>query len=130
MISVTIGRRNRPLASCGLLRGPGRGLLLGVVGEDGRAVLGADVGPLAVRGGRVVDRPEDVEELVVGDLLGVVVDLDDLGVAGPAGADVAIGRVGERPARVADGDVGDPLDLAEGQPRRPRNSPPRTWPSS
>src|ERR1700759_5633676 len=43
-------------------------LLFLVVIEDGRAVLSADVRALAVEGGGVVDLPEDVEELVVGDL--------------------------------------------------------------
>src|SRR5258705_4395234 len=50
-----------------LLRRLGRPELLVAVGEDRRAVLGADVRPLAVPRGRVVDLEEDVEEPVVGD---------------------------------------------------------------
>src|SRR5207244_433591 len=62
-------------------RSAGGVLLLGVVDEDGRAVLVADVGPLAVELGGIVTGPEDVEQLLVGDPLGVVVDLERLGVA-------------------------------------------------
>jgi hypothetical protein len=49
------------------LGGFGGGFLAGRVVEDDGAVLGADVGALAVGCGGVVIVPEDVEKLVVGD---------------------------------------------------------------
>ena len=70
--------------------------------EQRRPILRADVGALAVECRRVVVGPEDVEQLLVGDAVGVVLDLDDLGVAGAVGADVLVGGVGEGAAHVAD----------------------------
>jgi hypothetical protein len=58
----------------------GLGLLLGVVVEDGGAVLGPAVRALAVKGGGVVRLVEELEELAVGDLRGVKEDLDSFGV--------------------------------------------------
>jgi hypothetical protein len=63
-----------------------RRLLLRRVIEDGRTVLGADVGPLAVERRWVVDLPEDVEQFVVGNLQGIVFDLDDFRMPGAIGA--------------------------------------------
>src|SRR5438093_559976 len=63
--------------------------------------------------GRVVLVPEDVQELLVGDLLGVVRDVDHLCVSGRVRADVLIGRVVERAALVADLGLGDTVQLAE-----------------
>jgi hypothetical protein len=54
--------------------------LLGVVVEDGAAVLGACVWALTVRSGGVVHLVEEFEEGAVGDLGGVVVDLEGFGV--------------------------------------------------
>src|SRR5205085_3634555 len=88
-------------------------LLLGIVEEDHRAVLVADVPALAVELGRVVLGPEDLEQLLVRDLLRVVGDLDDLRVAGRVGADVLVGRVLERAALVADLCPGYAVELAE-----------------
>ena len=78
-----------------------RGLLLGTVIEDRRAILRADVGALAVEGGRVVDREEDVEQVFERDDLGIERDLYDLGVAGGSGADVLVRRVGDAPAGIS-----------------------------
>src|SRR3954453_9636330 len=52
--------------------------------EDLRAVAGADVVALAVLGRRVVDLEEELQDVAVGDALGVEDDLDRLGVAGMA----------------------------------------------
>src|SRR4051794_22847095 len=52
-------------------RGLGRRLLLGAVVVERRAVLRAHVVALAVALGRVVVLPEDLEDLLTGDLLGV-----------------------------------------------------------
>src|SRR5690606_18684503 len=87
----------------GVPGGLGGGLLgVGVV-EDHRAVLGADVVALAEALGGVVALPEDLEQVGVGDLLRVEDDADRLGVAGGAGADLFVGRVGGVSALVADG---------------------------
>jgi hypothetical protein len=70
--------------------------------EDRRAVGGADVGALAVElSGIVGDGEEDAEELAVGDLRGIVDDLDGFGVAGGFGADLVVGGGGGRAAGVA-----------------------------
>src|SRR5215469_9949205 len=62
-----------------------RGFLLpGVVIEDRRAVLAADVETLPVAGGRIVQPPERLEQLGVTDLGGVEPHLDRFGVAGAA----------------------------------------------
>lgn len=55
-------------------------LLLGIVEEDGGAVLRACVGPLAVRGGGVVHLVEEFEEGAVGYFCGVVDYLEGFGV--------------------------------------------------
>ena len=55
-------------------------LLLLVVVEDAAAVLRADVGALAVGGGRVVHAVEVLDQAAVGDLRGVEDDLERFGV--------------------------------------------------
>jgi len=55
-------------------------LLLGVVVKDAAAVLGADVGALAVGGCGVVHFVEEFEEVAVGYLRGVVGYLEGFGV--------------------------------------------------
>ena len=67
-----------------------------------RAVLVADVRALPVQLRRVVLGEEDGEQLLVGDALRVVGDLDDLGVARAVAADLLVGRVRGRAARIAD----------------------------
>jgi hypothetical protein len=57
-------------------------LLLGVMVEDGGAVLRACVWTLAVRGGGVVHLVEEFEEGAVRDFLRVVDDLESFGVWG------------------------------------------------
>jgi hypothetical protein len=61
-----------------------------VVVEDDRAVLGTDVRPLAVELGRVVVGEEHIEQLLIADLGGIVLDLNHLGVAGAAGAHLLV----------------------------------------
>ena len=67
--------------------------LRGIGEEDCASVLGADVRALPVERGGVVVVPEDVKELGVSDLFGVVSDADRFGVAGPVGADIPVGWV-------------------------------------
>src|SRR3954468_13139027 len=69
-------------------RGLGGVALAVVVEEDHRSILVADVRPLSVQGGRVVDVPEHFEQPLVGDLRRVIFHPDDLRVSGPGGADV------------------------------------------
>ena len=76
-------------------------LLVRRVVEDRRPVLGADVMALAVERRRVVDREEDLEQLAVGDDVGIERDAHRLGVAGAARADRLIGRIRVLPADVA-----------------------------
>src|SRR4051812_40931806 len=66
--------------------------------EDLRAVAGADVVALAVLGRRVVDLKEELEDVSVGDPLGIEDDLDRLGVTRM----VPVGRVVVLPTGVAD----------------------------
>src|ERR1700754_2947228 len=77
--------------------------------EDLRAVAGPDVVALAVLGRRVVDLEEALEDVPVGDALGVEDDLDRLGVAGM----VAVGRVVVLPAGVADPRGDDAVAVAQ-----------------
>src|SRR4051794_40159035 len=84
-------------------------LLLGVEVVDRRAVAGADVVALAIPGRRVVDLEEELEDVAVGDLLGVEDDLDSFGMR----AVVAIGRVGNVAAGVSDARRDDAGTLAQ-----------------
>ncbi len=91
----------------------GRGLLLGVVIEDDRAVLRADVGALPVLGGRIVDREEHIQEVAVGDHRGIEADLHHLGVAGAAAADLLVARMVDVAAGIAGHYALDPLEILE-----------------
>src|SRR5918997_271039 len=77
--------------------------------EDLGAVAGADVVALAVLGRRVVDLEEELEDLPVGDALGVEDDLDRLGVTGV----VPVGRVVVAAAGISDPGRDDPLAVAQ-----------------
>lgn len=72
----------------------GRGLLPFIGVEDDGAVLRPDVVALAVRGGRVVGLEKDVEQARERQGGRVELDLRGLGVAGRAGRDLVVGRVG------------------------------------
>ena len=108
--AVALGRQ---LLLVHRLRGLGGGSLLVVGDEDDRAVAGADVVALAHALGRVVGLPEGLEQLLVGDPRRVVGDEDDLGVTGPAGADLLVGRVRRVATGVADGRRHDARELPE-----------------
>src|SRR5206468_913521 len=73
-----------------------------------------DVRPLAVPGRRIVVLPEDLEQGLVGNLLGIEGHLHRFGVPGPARANLLVGRLAHRPARVADGGLDNAGGLAEG----------------
>ena len=80
---------------------------------DGRAVLRADIIALAHALGRVMALKEQFHEVRESDFGGVEDDLDDLGMAGAAGADFFIGRVRGDAASIADTGQPDALGLPE-----------------
>ena len=77
--------------------------------EDLGAVAGADVVALPVLGRRVVDLKEELEDVPVGDPLGIEDDLDGFGVTGM----VAVRRVLVLAAGVADPGRDDAVALAQ-----------------
>src|SRR5687768_7418464 len=81
--------------------------------EDDAAVLRALIGSLPVDLRRVVHRPEDLEELIEGDDLGIERHLDDFGVTGRVTADLPVRGVLDDPAAVAGDGVDHAGDLAE-----------------
>src|SRR2546421_1076178 len=85
------GRREPPLR--GLFRFFGRLFLGGIVIKNDGTILRADVRALAVRGRGIMRFPENLQEFFVGDFPGIEFDLDDLGVAGGARADLLVSRI-------------------------------------
>src|SRR3954467_8093532 len=77
--------------------------------EDLGAVARPDVVALAVPGRRVVDLEEELQDVPVGDALGVEDDLDRLGVTGM----VRVGRVVVLPTGVSDPGRDDAVALAQ-----------------
>ena len=64
------------------LRAESSGLLVVIVMEDDGAVLFSHIRALTVELGGIMDVPENFQEVIVGDDLGVKLQVDDLGVAG------------------------------------------------
>jgi len=87
----------------------GDALLLLAEVIDGRTVARAAVVALAIGGGRVVDLEEEFQKAAEADRPGIVGDLDRIGM-GPV---VAIGGMGNIPARVADPGRDHPGQLAD-----------------
>ena len=83
-------------------RGCGR-LLAGIIEEDRRPVLAAQIPTLTVECCRVVIGPEDIQKLLIGHLCRVKVDLDGLGMTGIPATDLPVRGVLGRAAGVADG---------------------------
>src|SRR5689334_9959853 len=81
--------------------------------EDRRAILRADIVALTIERRRVVEREEHLQNIVEGDLRRVECDLNNFGMAGVAVADLAVGRVTNRAARVARHDILDTLQIVE-----------------
>jgi len=75
--------------------------------------LRAEIGPLPIHGGRIVNLPKQLQELFVRHQRGIVLDLDHFGVTALVGADLAIGRMFEPAAHVAGGRGDNPVELAE-----------------
>jgi len=91
----------------------GDGFLLFIVIEDCRTILCALIGALLVQCGRVVDREENLQDFPVRNLGRIESHLNCFGVAGAVGADLLIGGINGRGARVAGNDVLNPLDFLE-----------------
>jgi len=88
---------------------------LGVgVGEDGGAVLGADVGSLAVGRGGVVNLEKVLGQPAVGNPVGVEFQMNDLGMVGVAETDALIGGVVDPAAHKADFGFDDAGHVLEG----------------
>ena len=81
-------------------RGLSLALLLLVLRKDRRAILSPDVVALPVELGRVVNRKEDVEQIVIADLIGVERDPDGFGMASVTAADLLVSRILDRSADV------------------------------
>src|SRR5437773_2028776 len=105
--------RLREVALHNNLRPEGLLLLLGIVGEDDRAVLVTEVGALAVECRRVVHVPEGVEQLRVRDPGRVVRDLDGFGVPGAARANLLVGHVVDVAALITRDGIDHARDLVE-----------------
>lgn len=81
---------------------------MGIVeGVDARSVLVAEIGALAVEGAGIVDLPELVENLGVGDLRGVEFDDCGFSVTCVIVADFFVCRVFGFAGDIADGGCGD-----------------------
>src|SRR4029077_17517588 len=80
--------------------------LLGRDREYRRAVLLADIRPLAVHRRGIVVLPKNLEKIAVGDFRRVVRDLERFGMAGTAAADVLISGILRLTARVTDAGAG------------------------
>ena len=70
-------------------------------GEDGGAVLQADVRPLTVELRRIVKLKEILQQLTVADSIGIVVDPNGFGMAGRTGADLGVGGIWDGAALIA-----------------------------
>src|SRR3546814_18157337 len=71
--------------------------------EDGGAILGADVVPLAIELGGVVSGEEDGEDVVIGDDIGIEGQQHGFGVAGVAAANLLVAGIGEDRKDVGEG---------------------------
>ena len=100
----------------------GLALLALVLREDRRTILSPDVVALAIELRRVVNREEDVEQIVIAQLVIVEGDPDRLGVAGIAAADLLVGGIFGASAGVAAFDLLHAHDVEEnrlGAPKAP-----------
>src|SRR5580658_9538966 len=91
----------------------GGGLLLWRMEENRGPVLGPDIRTLAIERGWIVIVPEHFKKIAVGYLRRIVLHLDHLRVAGPAGAHVFVGGVGMMSAGIAHGGREDSGRLPE-----------------
>ena len=106
----------------GIAGGARRRFLLRRVNENHRAVLRANVGTLAIPGGRIVIVPEHFEQVAVTDRRRVEGHLHYFGVAGPIGANVLVGWLRHGAAHVSNLRGRDARQLAEGGLHAPETS--------
>ncbi len=96
--------------------------LLGVAGEDDRAVLRAFIRALAVERGGVADGEQDLQQVAVGDDLGVEDDVDGFGVAGVTFLDLLVTGVFPLSTRIARFDAFHAFELFEDGFHAPKTS--------
>src|SRR3954453_11294358 len=83
------------------------------MGENRRPVLAADIRSLPTWRGRIVDLPEDIQQLLVRDAIRVEGNLDHFDMAGFVAADVLVGRVFLRSAQIARSGIEDAVHMTE-----------------
>src|SRR5690348_15883412 len=91
--------------------------------ENHRSILRADVGPLTIDRGRIVNLPEQLQELYVRDQPGIVFHLHHFGVAGLVRTDLTVSGMLEPAAHIARGRRDNAVELAEGGFHAPEPSP-------
>src|SRR5205814_3023698 len=91
--------------------------------KNHRAILRAYIGTLSIQRGRIVVRPENVEDLIVRYLGRIEFHLNDLGVAGLVAANIFVARILSVPACIPYGGRAHALKLAKSlfhAPKTPR----------
>ena len=68
--------------------------------EDDRAVFGSNIRALPVQRGWIVGREKYRQQIIEGDLGGIVFDSSNLGVSGVAGANLFVGRIRKCASRI------------------------------
>jgi len=81
----------------------GRFLLFGGMIKNHGSVLRADIGTLPIHRGWIVAGPENIKQFLITDLGGIELDLHGFGVTSFICANIFVGWVLFRSARVADG---------------------------
>ena len=90
--------------------------------ENYRTVLGADIGSLPIRCGRIVIGPKNVQQVAIRNPCRIIFYLHDLGVPGPIRANIFVSRILSGSAGVADRRAYDALQPAEGLFHTPKTS--------
>src|SRR3977135_4454921 len=85
-------------------------------------VLVPDVGTLPIQSGRIVIRPENLEQMIVADNSWIELDLHHFRVAGGVAANIFVGRILGLAAGITDGCIGHTGDGAEGRFNPPKTS--------
>ena len=86
--------------------------LVCIVAEDHRSILAADIGPLLIGRGGIVEGKEELDQFTEGNLPRIVEQFHRLGVSGLSGADLFVGGVVLVPSHVAGYGIDD---AAEGR---------------
>src|ERR1700722_8612039 len=102
-----------------------RGFLLRRMKKYRGAILRAIIGSLAVHLRRIVDGPENVQQFVVADLLGIKRDLHDFGMAGRVRTDFLVIGILRASAAIADHGVQNARDAAKRGFDAPKTSRPK-----